>query len=379
MNVVTEAEVKNPEVVTSGAPAQPAKTEQTSSGSDEGFFGRLVDKLPANVLVCDPDTFNITYANQTSIDTLKLVQEYLPAGVTADNIVGQCIDVFHKNPAHQRQMLANPSNLPHSAIIRLGPHLLELYIDAMYDDSHKVEHLMLSWTIVTERERLKTMIDNMPINIMLASGGVLKVIDFGQACRIGQRKHRIQGTPDYIAPEQVSKMPLDQRTDVFNLGATKAKSTARYLALDPSVMYKGEWRGVVGTPCNITVIVNEGRGANVGKKYNNIAGISAMRPKDVEGLAALVNPSRVFDLDEPDVDVFKSLPEWIREKITSNLEFAGSKLDSLLASENRNTGGVNPGDGDDLSGEKFPGTIEPEEDLPGVNETGLEEGDAAPF
>jgi serine/threonine-protein kinase len=33
-------------------------------------------------------------------------------------------------------------------------------------------------------------------------------------------KPRIQGTPDYIAPEQVKRKPLDQRTDIFNLGAT---------------------------------------------------------------------------------------------------------------------------------------------------------------
>ena len=222
MNVVTEAEVKNPEVVTSGAPAQPAKTEQTSSGSDEGFFGRLVDKLPANVLVCDPDTFNITYANQTSIDTLKLVQEYLPAGVTADNIVGQCIDVFHKNPAHQRQMLANPSNLPHSAIIRLGPHLLELYIDAMYDDSHKVEHLMLSWTIVTERERLKTMIDNMPINIILADAKTLEVT------YINQTSIETLKTVEHLLPIKADEV-LGSCIDIFH----KNPSHQRQILADP--------------------------------------------------------------------------------------------------------------------------------------------------
>ncbi len=63
--------------------------------------------------------------------------------------------------------------------------------------------------------------DIKPNNIMLANNGEVKVIDFGQSCPIGHVKKRIQGTPDYIAPEQVEKgVPLTQRTDVFNLGAT---------------------------------------------------------------------------------------------------------------------------------------------------------------
>jgi len=62
--------------------------------------------------------------------------------------------------------------------------------------------------------------DVKPINIMLAPKGIVKIIDFGQACKIGHRKERVQGTPDYIAPEQVRRLPLNQRTDVFNLGAT---------------------------------------------------------------------------------------------------------------------------------------------------------------
>ncbi|MCH7700593.1 MAG: serine/threonine protein kinase [Planctomycetes bacterium] len=62
--------------------------------------------------------------------------------------------------------------------------------------------------------------DIKPHNILWSLEGVVKVIDFGQSCHMGHRKKRIQGTPDYIAPEQVRRMPLDQRTDIFNLGAT---------------------------------------------------------------------------------------------------------------------------------------------------------------
>jgi serine/threonine-protein kinase len=62
--------------------------------------------------------------------------------------------------------------------------------------------------------------DLKPNNIMLGSDGRVKVIDLGQACKINTVKKRIQGTPDYIAPEQVKCDPVTPRTDVYNLGAT---------------------------------------------------------------------------------------------------------------------------------------------------------------
>ncbi|MCC7351901.1 MAG: serine/threonine protein kinase [Phycisphaerales bacterium] len=62
--------------------------------------------------------------------------------------------------------------------------------------------------------------DLKPNNILINHSGQVKVIDLGQACKIGTAKQRIQGTPDYIAPEQVKCQPVTVRTDIFNLGAT---------------------------------------------------------------------------------------------------------------------------------------------------------------
>ncbi len=62
--------------------------------------------------------------------------------------------------------------------------------------------------------------DIKPNNILMARSGSIKIIDLGQSCRIGTTKPRIQGTPDYIAPEQVRRKPLGPKTDIFNLGAT---------------------------------------------------------------------------------------------------------------------------------------------------------------
>lgn len=62
--------------------------------------------------------------------------------------------------------------------------------------------------------------DMKPNNILINKSGSIKIIDLGQSCKIGTVKERIQGTPDYIAPEQVKRKPLNPKTDIFNLGAT---------------------------------------------------------------------------------------------------------------------------------------------------------------
>ena len=62
--------------------------------------------------------------------------------------------------------------------------------------------------------------DIKPNNIIIADNGAIRLIDLGQSCPIGTVKKRIQGTPDYISPEQVKRKPVTRATDVFNLGAT---------------------------------------------------------------------------------------------------------------------------------------------------------------
>ena len=80
--------------------------------------------------------------------------------------------------------------------------------------------------------------DIKPNNIMLTAEGKVKLIDFGQSCPIGTRKERIQGTPDYIAPEQVKRKAITERTDVFNLGATMYwLLTGKFV---PTLLPKGE-------------------------------------------------------------------------------------------------------------------------------------------
>jgi eukaryotic-like serine/threonine-protein kinase len=74
--------------------------------------------------------------------------------------------------------------------------------------------------------------DLKPNNIMLGKRGDVKIIDYGLAHIRGQAKDRIQGTPEYMAPETARAKIINERTDIYNLGATMYRLTT--LKLPPA-------------------------------------------------------------------------------------------------------------------------------------------------
>ena len=71
--------------------------------------------------------------------------------------------------------------------------------------------------------------DLKPGNIMVTKDGKVKLIDFGTAWLKGEVKNRIQGTPQYMAPESATEKVVDERTDIYNFGATMYRMfTGRY-------------------------------------------------------------------------------------------------------------------------------------------------------
>jgi non-specific serine/threonine protein kinase len=65
--------------------------------------------------------------------------------------------------------------------------------------------------------------DLKPRNIMLTSGGRIKILDFGIARSFDRDtlvggKRMVLGTPGYMSPEQIAGEPADARSDVFSFG-----------------------------------------------------------------------------------------------------------------------------------------------------------------
>ena len=138
---------------------------------DLKMFEQMVDNMPVNVMLCDLKDFRITYVNQTSRTTLAQIENLLP--IAADDIVGTCIDIFHKTPSHQRELLRDPSNLPWQTNIKLGTETLDLLVTAIVDSKGGYVCPMLTWSIITDKilaeeatNRQEQMLDQMPINVM---------------------------------------------------------------------------------------------------------------------------------------------------------------------------------------------------------------------
>jgi len=115
--------------------------------------GQMIEQLPAAVMSADPnDNFRMTYMNAATTRLLDTIRQHLPCG--PEEMLGQSIDIFHKNAAHQRAILSDPSRLPHTARISLGNEVLELRISAIRDASGGYTATMLTWNVITEQVRL---------------------------------------------------------------------------------------------------------------------------------------------------------------------------------------------------------------------------------
>ena len=73
--------------------------------------------------------------------------------------------------------------------------------------------------------------DMKPNNLILQRGTRVKVLDYGLAWVKGEPKNRVQGTPEYMAPETATHKLINERTDIYNLGATMYRLVT--LALPP--------------------------------------------------------------------------------------------------------------------------------------------------
>jgi methyl-accepting chemotaxis protein len=111
-----------------------------------------LDCMVASVMIADVD-LNITYMN-SGVKALLLeaepeLQRELP-GFSVATLLGRNIDAFHKNPSHQRGMLARLSTV-HRAMIRIGTKAFDLIATPLFDEKNQRLGTIVEWADAKER------------------------------------------------------------------------------------------------------------------------------------------------------------------------------------------------------------------------------------
>ena len=150
---------------------------------ESGRFKRALDVAATNVMVAD-DKLDVIYANDSLKEMLAKaetdIRKDLPA-FSARSVVGTNIDGFHKNPAHQRNMLANLKST-HTTTLKIGGRTFNLIVNPILGETGERNGTVVEWKDATEelatrqREqalaaenlRIKNALDKCSTNVMIA-------------------------------------------------------------------------------------------------------------------------------------------------------------------------------------------------------------------
>nr|WP_018690883.1 methyl-accepting chemotaxis protein [Algicola sagamiensis] len=143
---------------------------------------RALDVCQANVMMADND-FNIVYMNNSVEKMMKSNEEKLRMALpqfNADKLLGTCVDIFHKQPSYQRDLVANMTDV-YNTRLKLTGLTFDLIATPVFSDEGERLGTVVEWNDITEelaraeeeqriaREnlRIKQALDNVATNTMI--------------------------------------------------------------------------------------------------------------------------------------------------------------------------------------------------------------------
>ncbi len=143
-----------------------------------------LDNCQANVMVADVD-LNIIYMNGTMVEMMQNAESDLKKdlpNLDANNLLGVNIDGFHKDPSHQRSMIAGLTSA-YETSIEVGGRTFNLIASPITDDNGERLGTVVEWDDVTEKlaqqkddarvananARMKIALDSCQANVMVAN------------------------------------------------------------------------------------------------------------------------------------------------------------------------------------------------------------------
>ncbi len=128
-----------------------------------GRLSSAVEGMTTNMMMADTQG-NIVYANPAVIKMLKRREQQLQTVLTSfsiDTLVGSNFDSFHRNPAHQQNLLGDPENLPYQAEITVAGLVFNLTAIALLDDNGNHLGTAVQWVDLTEEKDAQNQVEEL--------------------------------------------------------------------------------------------------------------------------------------------------------------------------------------------------------------------------
>ncbi len=139
-----------------------AEMEQRMIADANARVKQALDWVTTNAMVADSD-FNIVYTNKSLQNMMKEAEHDLKTALPnfdADNLVGKNIDVFHKNPSHQRNLLSSLTGT-HKTQIEVGGRVFSLIANPVVNDDGAKIGAVVEWNDRTKEVSIEQEIDNL--------------------------------------------------------------------------------------------------------------------------------------------------------------------------------------------------------------------------
>ena len=160
-----------------------AEAKLAEIATENGRIKTALDGAKANVMLADVD-YNIIYMNHTMLAMMKNAEADLKRELKnfdADNLMGANIDIFHKNPAHQRTMLDALDSTYETQIFVAGRTFTLIANPVNNEDGTRIG-TSVEWADITDRlaeekaakeladanAQVKQALDRVTANVMVA-------------------------------------------------------------------------------------------------------------------------------------------------------------------------------------------------------------------
>ncbi|OMP69015.1 chemotaxis protein, partial [Agrobacterium tumefaciens] len=271
--------------------------------------------ITANIMIADPD-LNIRYMNDAVRELLKEAEQDLRKELPRfdlEKLVGSNIDIFHKNPAHQRHMLAALKS-QHRATIWVGHRAFDLIVTPLHEGT-KLSGFVVEWANAKDRlqnldyhgqmvaiSRVQGIIEfSTDGTNVTANENFLKNIGY-QLDEVVGRNHSILVDAAYSASQQYVEF-----WDALRRGEFQAAEFTRYGKNGKRVVINASYNPILDSKGKITKVVKFA--TDVTERVHAVETIGS-------ALTKLAHGDVSFSLNEPFAADFEGLRRTMNEALT---------------------------------------------------------------